>query len=167
MPDILILAVYPSTRGFGFAIFKGPSRLIDWGIKDVRIEKNVSCLSKIKNLVEFYEPEVVVTEDYAEKRSRRCKRIQVLLRSIAQLAEEKGIINHCVPRTTIRSFYSRFGARTKHERAKLIAEQFPEFELQLPPPRKIWMSEDPRMSIFEAAVPALMYWYGKDGERIA
>ena len=65
----------------------------------------------------------------------------------------------------IRSFYSRFGARTKHERAKLIAEQFPEFEPQLPAPRKIWMSEDPRMSIFEAAALALVYWYGKEAEK--
>ena len=167
MPDILVLAMYPSTRGFGFAIFKGPSRPIDWGIKDVRDDKNVNCLSKIRDLIEFYEPEVVVTEDYAEKRSRRCKRIQALLKSIAHLAEEKGIINHRVPRTTIRSFYSPFGARTKYERAKLIAEQFPEFELQLPPPRKIWMSEDPRMGIFEAAALALAYWYGKEGEKKA
>jgi len=114
-------------------------------------------LSKIKDLIEFYDPEVVVTEDYAEKRSRRCKRIQALLRSIARLVEEKGIRNHRVSRTTIHNFYSRFGARTKHERAKFISDQFPEFELQLPPPRKIWMSEDPRMSIFEAAALALMY----------
>ena len=167
MPDILVLALYPSTRGFGFAIFKGPSRPIDWGVKDVRIDKNVSCLSKMKDLIEFYEPEVVVTEDYAEKRSRRCKRIQALLRNIARLVEEKRITNFRVPRATIRSFYSRFGARTKYERAKFISEQFPEFELQLPPPRRIWMSEDPRMSIFEAAALALMYWYGKEGEKKA
>lgn len=165
MPDILVLAVYPSTRGFGFAIFKGPSRLIDWGIKDVRDDKNVICLSKIQDLIEFYEPEVVVTEDYAEKRSRRCKRIQALLKSITNLAEKEGIISHRAPRAMTRSFYSRFGARTKYERAKLITGQFPEFELQLPPPRKIWMSEDPRMSIFEAAALALMYWYGKEGEK--
>jgi len=165
MPDTLILALYPSTRGFGFAIFKGPSRPIDWGIKDVRDDKNVSCLSKINALIEFYEPEVVITEDYAEKRSRRCKRIQVLLRSIARLVEGQHITNYRVSRTTIHNFYSRFGARTKHERAKFISDQFPEFELQLPPPRKIWMSEDPRMSMFDAAALALMYWYGKEEER--
>ncbi len=130
------------------------------------IKMRTAC-RKIQDLIEFYEPEVVIMEDYAEKRSRRCTRIQALLKNIAQLAEEKGITNYRVPRTEIRSFYSRFGARTKHERAKLIAEQFPEFELQLPPPRKIWMSEDPRMSIFEAAALALAYWYGKKEEKKA
>ena len=89
MPDILVLALYPSTRGFGFAIFKGPSRLIDWGIKDVRIEKNVSCLSKIRDLIEFYEPEIVVMEDYAEKRSRRCKRIRICSRALRSLRRRK------------------------------------------------------------------------------
>ena len=28
--DICVLAIDPSTRGFGFAVFEGPNQLIDW-----------------------------------------------------------------------------------------------------------------------------------------
>jgi len=33
---IRVLAIDPSTRGFGFAVLEGPSRLIDWGVKETR-----------------------------------------------------------------------------------------------------------------------------------
>jgi hypothetical protein len=26
----LICAIYPSTKGFGYAVFEGPSTLVDW-----------------------------------------------------------------------------------------------------------------------------------------
>jgi len=44
---------------------------------------------------------------------------------------------------------------TKHGRARLVADRFPELEPFLPPVRKIWMHEDDRMSIFDAASFAL------------
>jgi len=39
------------------------------------------------------------------------------------------------------------GARTKHQIAHAIANQFPELAPHVPPHRKCWMSEDYRMSI--------------------
>jgi hypothetical protein len=37
--DIRVLAIDPSTRGFGFAILEGPNQLIDWGVKETRADK--------------------------------------------------------------------------------------------------------------------------------
>ena len=31
-----VLAIDPTTKGFGFAIMEGPERLIDWGVKGVK-----------------------------------------------------------------------------------------------------------------------------------
>jgi len=38
--DIRVLAIDPSTRGFGFAVLEGPDRLIDWGVKETKVDKN-------------------------------------------------------------------------------------------------------------------------------
>ena len=42
--DIRVLAIDPSTRGFGFAVLEGPERLIDWGVKETKIDKNKRTL---------------------------------------------------------------------------------------------------------------------------
>jgi hypothetical protein len=54
---------------------------------------------------------------------------------------------------------------TKQKIAETIAQQVPAFSLYVPPKRKPWMSEDPRMGIFEAAALAWMYFQGREGDR--
>ncbi len=70
--DKRILAIDPASRGFGFAVLEGPRRLIDWGVKSARVDKDKRCLKLIEDLIERYEPDVIV-EDYAGKGSRRCR----------------------------------------------------------------------------------------------
>ena len=62
-----ILAVDPSTRGFGFAVLEGPERLVDWGVKEARDNKHVKCLGQIEKLIKQYEPDAIVVEDAAAK----------------------------------------------------------------------------------------------------
>ena len=45
--DICVLAIDPSTRGFGFAVLEGPNRLIDWGVKETKVDKNKRSLKVI------------------------------------------------------------------------------------------------------------------------
>ncbi|MBA3568417.1 MAG: hypothetical protein H0W28_03590 [Pyrinomonadaceae bacterium] len=54
----------------------------------------------------------------------------------------------------MRTIFAEQGVPTKYARAQLIAGQVSELSPLLPPPRKIWMSEDARMSLFEAAALA-------------
>jgi hypothetical protein len=50
------------------------------------------------------------------------------------------------------------GQGTKHLLAEIMAKRFPaQLGLQLPPKRKPWMSEDSRMSIFDAVALALVF----------
>ena len=60
--DIRVLAVDPSTRGFGFAILEGPDRLIDWAVKETKVNKNAKSLKLIDDLIDRYQPSVVVVE---------------------------------------------------------------------------------------------------------
>lgn len=53
-------------------------------------------------------------------------------------------------RGQIRRAFAAQGATTKEQIAAALASQFPELARRLPPKRKVWMSEDHRMAIFDA-----------------
>lgn len=156
------LALYPFTRGFGYAVFEGRASAIDWGLKEARKNKNVRSMKSMRELIEFYYPDVVVLEDYAGSGSRRCKRIERLIRDINRFASGRNIRVYRYSRGYVRDVFSDCGVTTKFEIARFISDQFPEFEPRLPRVRKIWMSEDPRMSIFDAASLALTFFYVED-----
>jgi len=95
-------------------------------------------------------------EDYIDKTSRRCARVQWLLRNIAKLASALNIRSEMVSRRAVRALFVSEGGATKHQVAVAIAKQFPELAPRVPLPRKPWMSQDERMSIFDAAALALV-----------
>jgi hypothetical protein len=37
--EIRVVAIDPATRGFGFAVLEGANRLIDWGVKETKTDK--------------------------------------------------------------------------------------------------------------------------------
>ena len=50
-------------------------------------------------------------------------------------------------------------ARTKDEIARAIAKLLPEFAARVPPMRKLWMSEDYRMGLFDALSLVFTYYW--------
>jgi hypothetical protein len=157
----LVFAVFPSTRGFGYAVFEGPVSLVDWGVKGVRsIQKNAESLRRIRELLAFYRPDVLVLENCQGRGSRRAKRIQTLINLMTAHATEVGMATASFSRAQVRAcFSSTAGSTTKRQIAESIAREFPELEPRLPPVRKIWMSEDSRMSIFDAAALGITYFH--------
>ena len=148
--DICVLAIDPSTRGFGFAVLEGPNRLIDWGVKETKTDKNRRTLKIIAALIDQYEPSVIVLEDYAGKGSRRCRRIERLINDIAKLASKRQIKVRSFSRAKVKQAFSECGASNKQEIAIAIANRFRELAPRSLRFRKPWMSEDYRMSIFDA-----------------
>ena len=160
--DDLVLAIHPSVYGFGYALLEGPLSTIDWGLKGNRStskDKNAVCLDKIEELIHFHKPQVIVIENYDGPDSRRHKRIRKLIDEIARLGAHLQIPVCAFSRADIRFFFKHYKAQTKEEIAKVIVEWLPEFELHLPPKRKPWMSEDPRLNIFDAVSLALTFFY--------
>src|SRR6266571_6125742 len=87
----LILAIYLTTRGFGFVVFEGRQRTIDWGVKDARGDKNRKVLAKIEELMSWYRPELLVIENIEESDCRRADRIRNLHWQLAELAKARKI----------------------------------------------------------------------------
>src|SRR5882672_2531225 len=87
-----VLAIDPISRGFGFAVFEGPERLIDWGVAHVRGEdRQAKCLKRVAGLVQRYEPGIVVVENWGKPGGRRRERARVLIQRIVCLASDRRV----------------------------------------------------------------------------
>ena len=157
--DALILAIFPSVRGFGFALFHGAWAPLDWGFRHIEGDKNENALDKAQSLIDAYAPDTLLLEDHAGEGSRRSARVEALIDELADLAEQKGITVARYSRDRIRECFAEFGATTKYEIAQAISRSLPEFPPQLPPERKIWLPEDYRMSIFDAVSLIFTHFY--------
>lgn len=157
--SLRVLAVDPASRGCGFAVAEGYYRLIDWGRKTTRENQNERYIRIVNDLIERYEPDVLVIEDCGVRGARRCRRVQLLIRALLELAKRKHVRCYRCPRLKVIQAFSPVGARTKHQIAAAIANLFPELAPQLPPLRKPWMNENYRMSIFDAVAFALTFFH--------
>jgi hypothetical protein len=159
-----ILAIDPVGPGFGYVVFEG-EHLIEWGVAHTLCSDNRSILRRLERMMERYQISVLVVEDVDNQGSRRRQRVRELLPAAVSLARRKGIRPRKVPWEAVRKAFSFSGKVTKYEIATVIACRYPELGLRLPPERKLWMSEDRRMSIFDAAALALTY-FGRIRDRI-
>jgi Holliday junction resolvasome RuvABC endonuclease subunit len=150
-----ILAIAPSTRGFGFAVFEGQDSLADWGVKYVAGDKNANSVAKVKDLIILYQPDVLVLED--TKDSRRSSRIKALNRKVVALAASCKLRVALFSQEQVRRAFFADGEGTKYAVAEIIAKEFPEeLASRLPPKRRPWTSEDSRMNIFDAVALSLV-----------
>jgi hypothetical protein len=154
----LVLAISPSTRGFAFFISLDPTDPIDWGIKEERgSQKNVRCLGAIKKLLRRYQPDIVVTEAYERHETKRGPRIRSLLRDVERHAAQEGATVVTYTRADVQRRFDTSRALSRPEIARRIAQEVPVLAMKLPPPRRIWMGEDPRQSLFDAAGLVMTY----------
>jgi hypothetical protein len=112
----------------------------------------------MRELLAFYRPDMLITEDYKGAGSRRGSRIRELIDAISDLAAKEGVASRSFSRAEVRDC---FGLTAKRAIAQSIAQEFPELEPRLPPVRKIWMSEDARMNIFDAVGLGMTFFYAK------
>ena len=156
--SLRVLAVDPGTRGFGYAVFEGPTRLVDWGTRDIRHNKGAMTLTRLELLLRQFEPDILVMQDCGHVSSRRNPRITFLIERMRRTARSLGIEARALPLALVYRHFAKVPARNKHEIATALAQCFPGLALRLPPKRKPWQSEDSRMSIFDAAALALTYY---------
>lgn len=153
-----VLAVHPSARGFGWAVFESPFLPIDWGLASARGDKNAQCLKRLDQLLRRFTPEVLVLEAYDRHSSRRHGRIARLCAAAGELADARGVETLVFNRAEIREAFSEVGARTRREIAEAVARHLDAFRHRLPPRRRPWDSEDAREALFAAAALALTYY---------
>jgi hypothetical protein len=158
-----VLAIDPTHRGFGYVIFEGSERLIDWGITHVRGASNKASIAAAGELISRYRPQIMVLEDVAERNCRNCRRrprVRKLIEALDRYGRERGLTVRKIPQLTVKRTFEPLGIRNKNQMAGFIAARFPELMRYVPPERKPWMSEDPSMAVFDAAAFALVSFSG-------
>jgi hypothetical protein len=161
-----VIAIAPSTRGFGFAVLEDSQTLADWGLRKIVRDKNRQSLKCVEKLIVHYAPKVIILEDTFAKGSRRTPRIQGLCREISSLASSRGIRTKLFSKEKLRRVFFADRKGSKHARAEIIVSRFPEeLSFRLPPKRRFWMNEDARMDIFDAVALALAYFDSHEHRR--
>ncbi len=156
--QLRILAIAPTTRGFGFAVLEGRETLVDWGVKRIEGDKNAQSLAMVKKLIAQYRPGVMVLQDTFVKNSHRAPRIKALSKRIIALAAKRNVSVKLFRFEKVRKIFFADGKGTKHALAEIIAKRFPgELGSCLPPKRRAWTSEDSRMDTFDAVALALVF----------
>ena len=145
-----VLAIDPTSKGFGYAVLEGPAVLIDWGVKHTKADRNPRCLQQARELFDRFQPDFLVVENTSAKSSRRCPRVAQLIEKLLLMAAGRDLGTRRISRIQMQRCFSENGPATKRQVAVALAQRFPELEPHLPPIRKPWMSEDERMSIFDA-----------------
>jgi len=154
----LVLAIYFNTRGFAFVLFEGYLAAFDWGLIETRgPRKHPRCLARAKKILDRYQPDFLVLRD-ASTQGTRTARIDSLNAAIREIATSRGIPFHAYSRDYVQDAFASAGAANKQSLAELIAKNIPTFERYVPPPRKPWMSEDPRMGLFDAVALGLVFF---------
>lgn len=155
--QLRILALAPSAKGLGFAVLEKPAKLVDWGVKPATGNKNVHGLVSADGLLAHYQPAVLVLEDPTAPDVRRAPRIRTLHARLVAVATRRKVKVKLLTRTQVRrTFFGDDAPGTKQAIAEILATQFPE-ELgsRLPPKRRLWMSQNYRMDIFDAVALAV------------
>jgi hypothetical protein len=152
-----ILAVSLSSRGFGYAVLEGNSRLIYFGKKIFNANKNIRSLAQIEKLIMRSAPDFLVLRDVNAKGTHRDARIKALHRKVIALGKKHKIKLANISGIELRTAVLGNPKGTKDEMAELLAKQFPdELASRLPPKRMFYESEDARMDIFDAVALASM-----------
>lgn len=154
----LVLAVHPTSRGFGWVLFKGPLKPTDWGMASARKGRNAKLFKRFERILNRHKPQTLVLESFAEGGTARVDRIQDFCREIRHIGACMGIETRVYRRNTVQRTFASTGAVTRFEIAGVIAERIDALNHRLPPKRKRWMSQDPRQSLFDAAALAITYF---------
>jgi hypothetical protein len=154
----ITLAVYPTWAGFGWTAFEAPFAPFDWGLVYVERDKNSGCLRRLEKLIDRLEPETLVLEAFERRDSSRADRITKLCRSIVCLAAHKGANVAVHRRAEVQACFKSVGAFTRHEIAEAVARSIDALRHKLPPRRRSWEREDPRLALFSAAALTLTHY---------
>lgn len=154
-----VLGIYPNSFGFGFALMQGALTVIDKGMVKIKPACNTTALKKIKKLIEKYEPERVILEDFEANRLEKSPRVKQLIRSVQSYLKANNIPVSLYSREQIRLVFEIWNATTRYEIAEVIARNIPKFKMLLFDKPKYPKSEAYSSALFDAVSLCICHYY--------
>lgn len=158
----IVLSLFPNSLGFGFAVMENPLKVLDSQVVVVRPVSNVAVMKRIKQIIDYYRPTLVILEDYNGKGTHKSKRITSLIDKISQYAKKQNLPQKAYSRAHIRLAFSSFQAQTKHEISCVIARNIEFMAHKLKPKRKLNESEKYTAGAFDAVSLAITHFFLTD-----
>jgi hypothetical protein len=159
--DPTILAIDLRHRRFGYAAFKGHRSLLDSGLRVYRAVGAAEAAMASKRLVvllRLFSPTAIVIKRERWDRAKTNPHIKSLVEVTTRIASEHSLPVLLIKHADLRKTFGNMGCETKDEIAAALANIFPELTWRLPPKRRAWQSEHPRMAMFDAIALGLAYW---------
>lgn len=160
----LVLAIHPTSKGFGWVLFENLHSPVAWAVVRAGANGTPWLLDRLKHLFNRYQPAVFVLENYEERKYPRAARNRKLCRAMCAEARRRKIEIRIYTREAVCNAFSRFGATTRSEIARVVADRITDISHRLPPPPRTGYSTDPRQSLFDAAALAVTYFVAMGDE---
>lgn len=157
-----LLALEIRASRIGFAVFEGPTRLLDWGVRSFENDrKNLrsSVSDRIGILLAFYEPFALVMRSRISHSASHQRTLAKVIGAIR--VESRRHSTRFIVLTTrqVRNSFVAKGKITKYDLALSVAQQFDELTWKLPRRRKSYQSEAPAMVVFEAVANGIAFFH--------
>jgi hypothetical protein len=133
------IAVNYNRIGFCYLIGKQP---IDWQMTFKAATTIKNAENKITQWIDFYRPDVVITEDPRTLR-RKGERARMLLDVAKRIADGSDVQHIEMPRVQPH--------RNLYDRIDELCERYPQLKAARPRRRKYYQKEPPYVTIFDAA----------------
>ncbi len=159
--DPTILAIDLRHRRLGYAVFEGHRLLLDSGLRVYRAIGEVEAAMASKRLavlLKSFSPLAIVIKRERWARAQTSTHIKGLVEALSQVASEHSTSIFLIEDDDVRKTFRNMGCETRDEIAAALARIFPELVWRLPPKRRAWQSEHPRMAMFDAIALGLAYW---------
>jgi hypothetical protein len=161
--EIRILAVDARRSRFGYALFEGPTRLLDWGASEIppgsANRTSIMMASKrVAPLLKLGHPALVVVRRPRRGKKESATATAPIVKAFLREATERQIRVCLMSRREILQAFRVLRGSTKDEIAIVLAGIFPELLTRLPPKKKAWQSERHSMIVFDAIATGFAYW---------
>jgi hypothetical protein len=164
--DPVVLSLDLRHRRFGYAVFQGHRVLLEWGQRyypAVGDTEREIAQRRISKLLNGHVPDLILLKQERWDRAHNDVHLANPLAALQVEADRYSVPIRLVREEAVRMTFATFGCRTKADIAATVASLYPELLRSVPPQRKAWQTEHPRMSVFDAVALGVAYWLrGRD-----
>lgn len=116
-----IVAIYPYTRGFGYAVMENALELKEFNLFDMKKFNSLRVLELVKEIFSIHGPATLILENTNCDYCRKGEKTKQTIRTIAAWAKGKGIYVQFYSRNQIRAIFKRWNATSKYEIAEVLS----------------------------------------------
>jgi hypothetical protein len=154
------IAIDVRAQQFGYAVFEGFDRLLDYGGGQLRPGGQLGAalaVKRIRNLIQLFAPSTIVLRRPEPRVAKKHPGIHAVVSAIRREASMRLVPHRLIAREEIRAAFHGSKALSKYQIAMVLVEMFPELNRKLPPPRSLGDPEHPRMVVFDAISVGVTY----------